>query len=159
MQAMKIVSGGQTGVDRAALDVGMALGLEVGGWCPRGRWAEDGPIPPQYPLTETRSENVHCRTQRNVEASTATLVVTRGAPMGGTRLTVEHAESIRRPVLVVDLAVSRDPVGEIVGWLERVRPTVLNVAGPRESGAPGIGAQTAKILAQVLQRAPDLAIR
>ncbi len=159
MLPMKIVSGGQTGVDRAALDVGMALGLEVGGWCPRGRWAEDGPIPPQYPLTETRSQNVHCRTQRNVETSTATLVVTRGAPMGGTRLTVEHAESIRRPLLVVDLACSPDPVEDIVSWLHRVRPGVLNVAGPRESGAPGIGAQTAKLLAQVLQRVPDLSIQ
>lgn len=154
MQGMKIVSGGQTGVDRAALDVGMALGFEVGGWCPRGRWAEDGPIPVQYPLQETRSENVHCRTQRNVETSSATLVFTRGAPMGGTRLTVEHAESVRRPLLVVDLTLGLDPVDEIVAWVERVRPKVLNVAGPRESGAPGIQRQTADLLARVLARVP-----
>lgn len=136
---MKVVSGGQTGVDRAALDVGLELGLEVGGWCPRGRWAEDGPIPARYPLIETRSPEVHVRTQRNVECSTATLVLSRGSPIGGTRYTVEIAQSMCRPLLVVDLFDhSKDAVAAIVRWLEDVRPEVLNVAGPRESGAPGI---------------------
>lgn len=152
----KIVSGGQTGVDRAALDVGLALGLDVGGWCPRDRWAEDGRIPDHYPLTEVRSRDVHARTHRNVETSTASLVITRGAPMGGVRLTVEYARSIRRPLLVVDTTLWLDPVDEIVDWLDRVQPRVLNVAGPKESGAPGIGRQTAAILSRVLERAPEL---
>src|SRR5262245_5804645 len=99
----KVVSGGQTGVDRAALDVALEVGIEAGGWCPRGRWAEDGTIPARYPLIETRSSDVHVRTQRNVEISSATLVLTRGSPMGGVRYTVEIAESMRRPLLVVDL--------------------------------------------------------
>jgi hypothetical protein len=150
---MKVVSGGQTGVDRAALDAAMALGLEVGGWCPRNRWSEDGPIPPQYPLCETRSPDVHVRTQRNVECSTATLVLTRGSPMGGTRYTVDIAQSVRRPLLVVDLAAARDPVGDVVRWLLQVSPEVLNVSGPRESGAPGITDQASFVLYQAFQRA------
>ncbi len=153
---MKIVSGGQTGVDRAALDVALALGWEAGGWCPKNRWAEDGPIPRHYPLNETRSDDVHVRTQRNVECSTATLVLTRGAPMGGTRLTCEIARSIRRPLLVVDLAdPDEDPVDEIVLWLARVKPRVLNVAGPRESGAPGITEQTKTLLKLAFELVQD----
>ncbi|MCK6549597.1 putative molybdenum carrier protein [Myxococcota bacterium] len=155
---LKVVSGGQTGVDRAALDAALALGLEVGGWCPRGRWSEDGPIPPHYPLAETRSPDVHVRTQRNVECSTATLVITRGSPMGGTRLTVEFAQSMRRPLLVVDLCATRDPVGDIVAWLSTVRPEILNVAGPRESGAPGITEQASFVMYQALSRAKALGL-
>jgi hypothetical protein len=144
---MKIISGGQTGVDRAALDAGLELGMEIGGWCPKNRWAEDGPIPPRYPLYETRSEDVAVRTQRNVESSTATLVLTRGSPMGGTRLTCEIAQSMRRPLLIVDLLdTENDPVDSIVDWLEKEKPRVLNVAGPRESGAPGISEQSKTIL-------------
>jgi Circularly permutated YpsA SLOG family len=150
---MKVVSGGQTGVDRAALDAAIALGLEVGGWCPRGRWSEDGPIPIQYPLFETRSPDAHVRTQRNVECSSATLVLTRGSPMGGTRYTLDIARSIRRPVLVVDLASAADPVRAISDWLGAVSPAVLNVAGPRESGAPGIGEQACAVLYEAFERA------
>jgi hypothetical protein len=151
--ALKVISGGQTGVDRAALDAALSLGLPVGGWCPRGRLAEDGLIPDTYPLYETRSSEPHVRTQRNVEASSATLVITRGAPTGGTRFTVEVASSMRRPLLVVDVSESPDPVGEISRWLEQIRPRVLNVAGPKESGAPGIREQTAAIVSAALRRA------
>jgi hypothetical protein len=150
---MKVVSGGQTGVDRAALDAALTAGLEVGGWCPRHRWSEDGRIPDRYPLCETRSPDVHVRTQRNVECSTATLVITRGSPMGGTRYTVEIAQSMRRPLLVVDLLVNRDPTNDIARWLDAIAPQVLNVAGPRESGAPGITDQAAKILFDAFSRA------
>ena len=146
----KIVSGGQTGVDRAALDVAMQMGIETGGWCPKDRRAEDGRIPEHYQLTETRSSEVHVRTQRNVESSSATLVITRGAPIGGTRFTVETAQSIRRPVLVIDLDDHLvDPVVTILEWLHQTTPRVLNVAGPRESGAPGIGRETHIILEEV----------
>lgn len=149
----KVVSGGQTGVDRAALDVALALGVEVGGWCPRGRWAEDGPIPAHYPLSETKSTDAHVRTQRNVEISTATLVLTRGSPMGGVRYTVEIAESIRRPLLMIDLNDGApDHVQAIAAWLDQVRPAVLNVAGPRESGAPGISEQTKLLLTRAFKR-------
>jgi hypothetical protein len=151
---MKVVSGGQTGVDRAALDAALELGMEIGGWCPRDRWAEDGPISDRYPLSETRSQDVHVRTQRNVEASSATLVLSRGSPMGGTRSTVEIASSMRRPLLVVDLSDgSNDPAGKIASWLETVQPPVLNVAGPRESGAPGITEEAKAILEVAFKRA------
>ncbi len=147
----KIISGGQTGVDRAALDVAMDVGLDVGGWCPRGRLADDGTIPDKYPLSETRSGELHVRTQRNVETSSATLVLTRGAPMGGTRFTVEVAHSMRRPLLIVDLGDNvSDAVAAVVEWLDEVQPKVLNVAGPRESGAPGISAQASRVLERAL---------
>ncbi|MEZ6054758.1 MAG: putative molybdenum carrier protein, partial [Planctomycetaceae bacterium] len=83
-----IVSGGQTGVDRAALDVGLDLDLPCGGWCPRGRKAEDGPIDERYPLKETESAKYDVRTRRNVRDSDGTLVLTVGDPIGGTALTV-----------------------------------------------------------------------
>lgn len=151
---MKVVSGGQTGVDRAALEAATSLGMEIGGWCPRGRWSEDGRIPDQYPLMETRSPDAHVRTQRNVECSSATLVLTRGSPMGGTRYTVEIAESMRRPLLIVDLLEHQDdPIAEIAQWLREVEPQVLNVAGPRESGAPGITDEARRILREAFVRA------
>src|SRR5947199_5509021 len=86
-----IVSGGQTGVDRAALDVALELGLPCGGWCPRGRRAEDGPIPAHYPLCETRSPIYPVRARWNVRDSDATLILTRGRADRGTALTREPA--------------------------------------------------------------------
>ena len=149
---MKVISGGQTGVDRAALDVALSIGLEVGGWCPRGRRADDGTVPEKYPLHETRSEELHVRTQRNVETSSATIVLTRGAPTGGTRYTVECCNSMRRPLLVVDLlGRDIDPAGNIAGWLTDVKPRVLNIAGPRESGAPGISEEAESVLQRAFQ--------
>src|SRR5947209_11260398 len=85
----KIVSGGQTGVDRAALDVALELGLPCGGWCPKGRRSEGGRIPERYPLRETTSAAYPARTRRNVLYSDGTLVLTNGPPTGGTALTIE----------------------------------------------------------------------
>lgn len=150
---IKIISGGQTGVDRAALDVALEHGFSIGGWCPKGRLAEDGLIPEKYPLVETRSKELHVRTQRNVESSTATLVLTRGAPTGGTRFTVEVAESMRRPHLVVSLSDPNvDPVQTILQWIDQVKPRVLNVAGPRESNCPGIAAEASEVLRVVFRK-------
>ena len=87
----KVVSGGPTGVDRAALDAACALGLALGGWCPRGRRAEDGAIPAEYPLRETPGEDYAERTEWNVRDASATLVLTRGQPSPGTALTIELA--------------------------------------------------------------------
>lgn len=150
--AIKLISGGQTGVDRAALDVALTFGLELGGWCPKGRKADDGPIPDKYPLWETRSEEYHVRTQRNVECASATLVITRGAPTGGTRYTVEVAQTMRRPCIVIDLLAMNEnqAVMRLAHWLRSVVPRSLNVAGPRESNAPGITEQTCRILARAL---------
>ena len=134
----RVVSGGQSGVDRAALDAAGALGLPLGGWCPRGRKAEDGPIDGAYPLTETPSEDYTQRTEWNVRDSDGTLVLTRGRPGGGTAYTIAAARRLRRPLLVLDLA--KDPSPEnVLGWIEAEGIAILNVAGPRESQRPGIG--------------------
>lgn len=144
-----IVSGGQTGVDRAALDVAMAHGIACGGWVPRGRRAEDGRVPDVYPLRETRSGAYGERTRLNVRDADATLIITRGEPCGGTALTIASAERLRRPYLVVDLSASADPA-MVRGWLAALAVRVLNIAGPRESGCPGIHAQATAFLGALL---------
>lgn len=148
----KIVSGGQTGVDRAALDAALALGIDRGGWCPKGRKAEDGAVPAAYPLTETESGDYDERTELNVRDSDATLVLKRGELEGGTRLTAALAEAMGRPCLVVDLDAAPDAAAAhaVADWLERTRPRVLNVAGPRESARPGIHEAAAAFLAAAL---------
>ena len=101
MRLRKIVSGGQTGVDRAALDAAMAHDVPVGGWCPKGRRAEDGVIPERYPLKETPSDAYEQRTAWNVRDSDGTLLITDGALEGGTALTMQEAKRQGRPVLHV----------------------------------------------------------
>jgi hypothetical protein len=140
----QVVSGGQTGVDRAALDVGRRLGIPVGGWCPAGGWAEDQPDPPGilggYPeLRPTPSADPDQRTRWNVRDSTATLVLAdAGTASPGTAATVAAARELARPHLVVPVDVQPD-IAEVIGWLASLQqPVVLNVAGPRESEAPGI---------------------
>lgn len=150
---VRIVSGGQTGVDRAALDVAMARGIPCGGWVPRRRRAEDGRVPDRYPLRETRSAAYGERTRLNVRDADATLILTRGQPAGGTALTIAEAQRLQRPHLVVNLAAATDPAA-VRGWLATVRARVLNVAGPRESGCPGIHAQATAFLGAILDT-PD----
>lgn len=145
----RIVSGGQTGVDRAALDAALEAGVPCGGWCPRGRRAEDGAIPVRYPLRETPSASYPQRTEWNVRDSDGTLVMTRGRPRGGSALTVRMAAGMGRPVMVVDLDGPRSTV-EILAWVDRNLIRTLNVAGPRESDAPGIGAAALALLREVL---------
>ena len=141
-----MVSGGQTGVDRAALDAAIDAGLPIGGFCPRGRLAEDGAIPARYPLVETPSAEHAQRTEWNVRDSDATLVLTRGTPRGGTAFTLAVAGRLGRPALVLDLALRPDPKSARAWCVERAGRT-LNVAGPRESGAPGIYAEARAFLA------------
>jgi len=132
-----IISGGQTGLDRAALDVALDLGLEAGGWAPKGRRAEDGIIPERYPLKETPSREYEQRTEWNVRDSDATLVLTTVRPEGGTASTIETAHRMQRPVFVVDLLKPHN-IASILFWLDYEKVKVLNVAGPRESKVPGI---------------------
>lgn len=129
-------SGGQTGVDRAALDAALSAGVPVGGWCPRGRRAEDGPIPPRYPLCETPTPEYAERTAWNVRDTNATLILTRGTPTGGTATTIEVARDLGKPLLVVEPEDAN--VATVVRWLREHGATTLNVAGPRESTAPGV---------------------
>jgi len=148
---MKVVSGGQTGVDRAALDVALARGLPAGGWCPKGRLAEDGVIPSRYPLKETATSVYEERTELNVRDSDATLIITRGAATGGTAKTIEMAAEWKRPLHVIDLAAKVD-LDEAARWLDKHAVAVLNVAGPRESNMPGICAEASDVLSELLER-------
>ena len=133
----KIISGGQTGVDRAALDVALALGLPVGGWCPKGRRAEDGIIPDRYPLTETPEPDYETRSRRNVEDADGTLILNLGRLEGGTALTADHARQVGKPCLVVALEEGIEPAA-FRDWLDSNRIATSDVAGPRERQRPGV---------------------
>ena len=142
----KVVSGGQTGVDRAALDAAMACGVPVGGWCPRGRRAEDGPIAMRYPLRETPSRDYAQRTAWNVRDSDSTLVLLREEPAaGGTLLTIQEARRRAKPWHVQRVGEAEAP-GDVLTWVRAHDVEVLNVAGPRESEAPGIYADARAFL-------------
>ena len=145
----KVVSGGQTGVDRGALDAAISLGMPHGGWCPLGRIAEDGVIPRHYQLSETPSALYRVRTEQNVLDSDGTLLFYRGTLQGGTELTRRFADRHGKPWLPVDLLRAPD-VEAIRHWLAAERIGVLNVAGPRESSAPGIGREVRNVLREVL---------
>jgi hypothetical protein len=146
----RIISGGQTGVDRGALDAAIALGVDHGGWCPKGRLAEDGFIPARYKLRETDSSDYPQRTEQNVVDSDGTLILFRPPLQGGTELTRRLARRHRKPCLLVDLAVEFD-AGRVSAWIRRHRIQVLNVAGPRESTAPGIAREAERLLAALLR--------
>lgn len=145
----RIISGGQTGVDRAALDVALELGIPCGGWCPRGRRAEDGVIPARYPVRETPGRDYPQRTAWNVRDADGTLLLTRGRVRGGTALTLRLASRAGKPVLVVDLGGIVDSAAAFA-WLEAHRVLVLNVAGPRESENEGIASEARTFLRSVL---------
>lgn len=151
----KIISGGQTGADRGALDAAFDLGLEHGGFCPRGRRAEDGVIPARYQLSELASAKYAPRTAANVRAADATLLITRGRKTGGSALTARLAEKSGRPFLHIDLAREPHPEHRIATWLADHAVEVLNVAGPRESGCPGIAQEVrALLMSAIASRSP-----
>jgi hypothetical protein len=149
----RIITGGQTGADRAALDVALACGREIGGWVPRGRLAEDGVIPDRYAgLQEADSADPAVRTALNVRDSDATLIVSHGPLTGGSLLTLEEARRRGRPAFHADLDTlpTADLVDRLRDWLAVVRPVTLNVAGPRASEDPTIAAGVTAILTAVL---------
>lgn len=155
LMKFKIVSGGQTGVDRGGLEAAIALGLPYGGWVPKGRIAEDGTVPLKYAgMQEHASRNYAERTKANVRDSDATLIIAPKLPLSRvTMLTLRTAERLRRSHHVVCLEAS-NALDEAVRWLQffqRIeRPFVLNIAGPRESGAPGIQQRATEFLRQLL---------
>lgn len=134
---LTLVSGGQTGVDRAALDVAMERGMPCGGWCPAGRLAEDGPIDPRYPLRETPSADPAERTEWNVRDSDGTLLLLMEEPSPGTELTHDVTRRLGRPVFEARLHESGD-ADAFRRWLQIHKIRALNVAGPRESESPGV---------------------
>ena len=153
-RAIRIISGGQTGVDRAALDFAIRNGNEHGGWCPQGRLAEDGVIPPNYRLRETDSAEYDERTEKNVLDADATLIVVRHRELsGGTAFTKTCAEQHGRPSLVV---CERDGVlvsaAALSKFLKENKVRTLNVAGPRESQAPGLTKFVMEMLEAALRK-------
>lgn len=167
-----LISGGQTGVDRAALDFALAMKIPCSGWCPAGRRAEDGPIAACYPLLEAASELYQQRTRLNVRDSDATLIIADGSSSNGTRLTIEYCQKMRKPFHIVNSEaflehlprlkahdsskfaapeINGQPwqinennlndvewfeLVEVLNWLHRIRPCILNIAGPRKSESP-----------------------
>ena len=133
----KIVSGGQTGVDRAALDFALANGIEHGGWCPKGRRAEDGMLDEKYNLNETPRRDYRQRTEWNVRDSDGTLIIINRELSGGSLYTLEAVRNTGKPVMVVCLV---DGAEErlVAEWLKNNGVNVLNVAGPRASSEPAI---------------------
>ncbi len=162
---MKIISGGQSGVDRAALDVAIERGVDCGGWCPKGGWAEDFPEPPgllaQYPqLKETELSHPLQRTEWNVRDSDATLIITDGKGLAasiGTTRALQWARQHGKPFLIVDAGDQTAPA-RVATWLQQQKERFgsqlrLGIGGPRESEAPGIYALAKTLIAATLERA------
>ena len=135
---LKIISGGQTGVDRAALDAALAAGVDCGGWCPAGRIAEDGTIPARYPLVEIEGGYAE-RTARNVAESDGTLIIRFGDLAAGTRATLDYCVQQGKPHLVIDgsTASADEAAQRATAFIAENKIRTLNVAGPRASEAAG----------------------
>jgi len=185
-QIQMLISGGQTGVDRAALDFALAMKIPCSGWCPAGRRAEDGPIAACYPLLEAASELYQQRTRFNVRDSDATMIIAGSSPSHGTRLTIEYCQKMRKPFHIVNSEaffehhprlkalgsstveapeINGQPgqinendlndvewfeLVEVLNWLHRIRPCILNVAGPRKSESPQTEALARPLLRLIL---------
>jgi hypothetical protein len=148
----KIISGGQTGVDRAALKFAIDNGIEHGGFCPKGRRCEGNrKIPDRFKLTETTSSGYTQRTTKNVLHSDGTLIISRGHPTGGSLRTVVTCDGCGKPRFVVD---AKHPLrfDEFVGWVREFSIEVLNVAGPRESKQSGIEKEAYEVLTKLFAR-------
>ena len=152
MRLKRVVSGGQTGVDRAALDAAIECGIPIGGWCPKERLAEDGFVPHRYPLLETPSRKYPERTMWNVRDSDGPLILITGPLEGGSAFTAKHAAALGRPHLVIDLEVHfYDAPDLALEFIAANRIALLNVAGPRESSRPGIYGRAHHVLRRVFE--------
>jgi hypothetical protein len=157
----KVISGGQTGVDQAALDAAMELGFETGGWCPPGKVNENGKIPLEYKLIESEVERSDRapdiprsqRTENNVRFSDATLVLIPDSSETdiGTEWTFECVRYYNKPFLVIN-PYQPDANKRIIEWISKAQPEIINIAGPSEKTSPGIYNQSYKLMIEILNR-------
>ncbi len=147
---LSIYSGGQTGVDRAALDAAIECGLWHGGWCPQGRLAEDGVIPRKYRLKETRESDYEIRTELNIKSTDGTLILVDQEMDEGTEITMEICEAFQKPYLISNVELIS--IEDLESWIDEFRITKLNIAGPREGSEPGIYEKAVKILTELLEQ-------
>lgn len=148
----KVISGGQTGADRAALDAAINCGVLHGGFCPKGRRAEEGPVPARYTLRETESEAYAVRTRANVEAADLTLIFSHGPLTGGSLLTLKFARELGKPFLHVDLCGEFQGVGKMTELFPALGKVIVNVAGPRASNDPEIYDAVYRAVTRLLRR-------
>lgn len=148
MMIRKIVSGAQTGADRAALDAAMELCVPHGGWVPRGRLAEDGPVPERYLVQEMSSTAYTRRTEQNVIDSDGTVIFTHGRPRGGSLKTVSFTRKHKKPCLHLDMMELSVPEAaqRVLSWSRSNGVSVLNVAGQRASQDPAIYGKVREVL-------------
>ncbi|MCU0733946.1 MAG: putative molybdenum carrier protein [Methylotetracoccus sp.] len=151
---LTIISGGQTGVDRGALDAALAAGVTCRGWCPAGRLAEDGPLPDRYPLTELAHGGYPERTLKNIQDSDGTVILHFGRLEGGTLLTASHCAESGKPHRLIDLSATPPglAVDAILRFIAESRVTALNVAGPRASEEPRAYDTARQVIGRMLQR-------
>ena len=149
----KIISGGQTGVDQAALDAAIDCGISYGGWLPAGRKTEYGPLPLRYIMEEMETASYPERTRKNVVSADATLIISHGQLTGGSALTAHIAKEMNFPYFHLDLDElnSRADLQKTAKWLQVIRPEILNVAGPRASSDSRIYQESYDIIVELLQ--------
>lgn len=136
----KIISGGQTGADRGGLDAAIALDIPHGGWCPKDRRSESGPIPLVYDLTETKVSDYTDRTEKNILGSDGTIVFTNGSLTRGSSSTINLAQTHRKPCLYIDFSTTDHltALTKCKDWIHKHNIAIINIAGSRESSSPGL---------------------
>ncbi|MBE0469966.1 MAG: putative molybdenum carrier protein [Methyloprofundus sp.] len=154
---MKIVSGGQTGVDRAALDAAIECNIEAGGWCPDGRKAEDGRIAEHYPLIELPRAGYKKRTLKNVQDSDGTVIIYFSMLSGGTKLTVDFCIKEKKPYVLIDANQLSElqAVQEIIAFIAEFKIQTLNVAGPRASNAVRAYSYPKAVITEIIEKTLD----
>ena len=150
---MKIISGAQTGVDRAALDAALECGIEAGGWCPEGRVAEDGIIPEKYPVKELPKAGYRQRTKQNVSDSDGTVIIYFGYPTGGTEQTIAFCIKEKKPYVLIDAEELplEQAVEKVKSFISQKAISIMNVAGPRASGELKAYEYTKQVMLSVLE--------
>ncbi len=153
-RAKKIISGGQAGIDRGALDACLDFKFSAGGWCPKGRRAEDGKIAKKYPLKETMSDKYEERTRLNIKDADGTLIIARSQITGGTLLTKKTAKELNKPLLIINSvdAQSDELTVNILKWMNNNNIQILNIAGPRQSEWKKAHETSYRITANLIQK-------